>query len=605
MMRRLLLFALPPLLTLALVALFVGCVDLTPITDQWDIGTHVGDWRDEVIYQLMVDRFDDGDKTNNYNVNAHAPAAYHGGDWQGVIDKLNYLDELGVTAIWISPVVNNVEQDAGVAGYHGYWTQSFIDVNPHFGDLAKLREMVDACHDRGIKVILDIVTNHIGQLFFYDINGNGRPDESVYGSGTNSMVTRVSEYDPDYDERGVQASTSLGEAGPAPMIWLYDPAINRVPPQPAEFQNPNWYNRMGRVWDWNNRDQVVLGDFPGGLKDIKTTNPAVREKMIEVFSYWIGAADFDGFRIDTLKHIEHGFWQTFCPGIRRFAARHGKRNFFMFGEAFDGDDALIGGYTFNNAIDSVFYFSHKFTVIDGVFKYGGPTSEIENLFNARATNYSSVPNELGPTDEDGKGIAPQKLLVNFIDNHDLSRYLYDNPNLGMLHNVLIYMFTIDGIPCLYYGTEQQFDGGNDPFNREDLWTSGFGTSNETFQIIKHLIKLRKKYLPLRRGDMQIRWSSERTGSELDAGIFAFEREYKGETVLVVVNTNDEHASVTSAAWMEGQEGNDMQTSFPQGTVLVNVFDDQDVTDDEVIVGEDGKLAVTVQPRGGKIYVRAN
>ena len=601
MMRRplLLLFVLP------LIALAVGCVDLDPITNDWDIGTHVDDWRDEVIYQLLVDRFSDGDKTNNYNVNVYAPAAYHGGDWQGVIDKLDYLETLGVTALWITPVVKNVEEDAGVSSYHGYWTQSFVDVNPHFGDLAKLREMVDACHDRGIKVILDIVTNHIGQLFYYDINGNGRPDDAVYGNGSTSAITRVSEYDPDFDERGIHSSTSLGEAGLAPIIWLYNPEINRVPIQPEDFQNPTWYNRKGRVYDWGNRDQVVTGDFPGGLKDIKTSNPAVRSAMIRVFGEWIGAADFDGFRIDTLKHVEQGFWQTFCPGIRKFAARHGKRNFLMFGEAFDGDDQLTGSYTFNNGVDSVFNFSHKFSVIDGVFKYGGATKVIEDLFNARQSNYSSVPNPQGPTDSEGNGLSAQQLLVNFIDNHDLPRYLYDYPNLAALHNVLFYQMTIDGIPCVYYGTEQQFDGGNDPFNREDLWPSGFDTTNDTFRLLRHLIQLRKRYVPLRRGEMAIRWSSERTGDEPDAGIFAFERTYQGETMLVVLNANNDHASTTSAAWMEGQEGNDMQTGFAPGTVLVNVFDDPDVTDDEVVVGADGKLAVTVQPRGGKIYVRAD
>jgi alpha-amylase len=597
--------ALPPALFALGFALLIGCVELDPITDDWDISTHVTDWRDEVIYQVLVDRFYDGDKTNNHNVNVYAPAAYHGGDWQGIIDKLDYIEALGVTALWITPVVKNVEEDAGVSSYHGYWTQSFVDVNPHFGDLAKLREMVDACHDRGIKVILDIVTNHIGQLFYYDINGNGQPDDSVYGSGNNSPVTRVSEYDPDFDERGVQSSTSLGEAGAAPVVWLYNPDINRVPPQPPEFQNPNWYNRMGRVWDWNNRNQVILGDFPGGLKDIKTANPLVRKAMIDVFSRWIGQADLDGFRIDTLKHVENGFWETFCPGIRRFAARHGKKNFFMFGEAFDGDDQLIGSYTFNNGIDSVFYFSHKFSVIDGVFKYGNPTSDIEGLFNARESNYSGVANPDGPIDSDGNGLTSQQLLVNFIDNHDIPRFLYDNPNVEMLQNVLFYLLTIDGIPCIYYGTEQELDGGNDPFNREDLWPTGFKTGGDTFKLIQHLTKLRKKYVPLRRGEMRIRWSSPRNADEPDAGIFAFEREYKGETMLIVLNTSDEHASITSAGWMEGEEGNDMQTGFSQGTVLVNVFDDYDVGDDEVVVGEDGKLVVTVQPRGGKIFVRAD
>jgi glycosidase len=605
MTRRTLLAVFVAALAPLAVVIPLACVDLAPVTDDWDIGTHVQDWRDEVIYQLLVDRFHDGDPNNNFNVNPYAPAAYHGGDWQGVIDKLDYLDGLGVTALWITPVVKNVEADAGVASYHGYWTQHFTEVNPHFGYLAKLREMVKACHDRGIKVILDIVTNHIGQLFFYDINGNGVPDEAIYGNGSTSPLTRVSEYDPDYDERGIQAYTSLGEGGPAPIIWLNRPAINRIAVEPAEFQNPDWYNRRGRVWDWNNRNQVLYGDFPGGLKDVKTEHPDVRRAMAKAFSYWIGAADFDGFRIDTLKHVEHGFWQTFCPAIRQFAKRNGKRNFLMFGEAFDGDDALVGGYTFNNGVDSVFNFPHKFQVIDGVFKYDSPTKVIEDLFNARRANYSSVPNPDGPIDREGRGLSAQQLLVNFIDNHDLARYLFNNPNLEMLHNVLFYLLTIDGIPCLYYGTEQQFDGGNDPFNREDLWKSGYDTTNDTYRLLRHLIQLRKEYVPLRRGDMTIRWSTERTGDEPDAGIFAFERSYQGETMLVVLNTHDEHASVTSAAWMAGQEGNDMQTGFPPGTVLVNVFDDPDVTDDEIVIGADGKVVVTVQPRGGKIYARAD
>lgn len=578
-----------------------GCVDLGPVAEDFEVDTHVVDWRDEVIYQLMVDRFADGDPNNNYNVNPHAPAAYHGGDWQGVIDKLDYLEELGVTAIWISPVVKNVETDAGVWSYHGYWTQDFTSPNPHFGDLAKLREMVDACHHRGIKVILDIVTNHVGQLFYYDINGNGQPDESVHGSGTTSGVTHVSEYDPDYNPDGVQAETSLGQAGSAPIVWLNDPEINRVAPQPEVFRNPAWYNRRGRVYDWNQWEQVVYGDFPGGLKDLKTTHPDVRRALTDAYGYWIGAADLDGFRIDTLKHVEHGFWQVFCPGIRELAASIGKQDFFMFGEAFDGDDALIGSYTFDDEVDSAFYFSHKFQVIDGVFKHGNPTTTIEDLFEARQDNYSTVPNSGGPTSESGEPLAPTKLLVNFIDNHDIPRFLYEKPSLDALHNTLAYLLTIDGIPCIYYGTEQEFDGGNDPFNREDLWESGYDTSGETFKLIRHLIDLRRQHAPLRRGEMTIRWATERTGDEPDAGIFAFERSHAGETVLVVINTSETHASETSYAWAD-PAGDHMQTSFAAGTELTNVFEGELLAEDTVIVGEEGRLRVVVPPRGVGIYV---
>ena len=226
----------------------------------------VEDWRDEIIYQVMIDRFENGDPNNDYNVFPDSPAGYHGGDYQGVIDRLDYLKTLGVTSLWISPVVKNVEEDAGVAGYHGYWTQNFLEVNPHFGDLSKLREMVDACHKQGIKVILDIVTNHVGQLFYYDINRNGYPDENIEGSGTGSPMKRVTEWDPDFDQRGVQAKTSLGVSGLAPLEWVWNPAINRVPTWPAEFANDDWYNRKGRVTVWG---RELIGCCEAGKADRK------------------------------------------------------------------------------------------------------------------------------------------------------------------------------------------------------------------------------------------------------------------------------------------------------------------------------------------------
>ena len=123
---------------LILVALALSsCVN---VDLKMDHQTRVEDWRDEIIYQVVIDRFDDGDPSNNFNVDYRKEAAYHGGDWQGLIDRLDYIETLGVTALWISPIVKNVENDAGFSSYHGYWTQDFTRVNPHFGDLAKLQE---------------------------------------------------------------------------------------------------------------------------------------------------------------------------------------------------------------------------------------------------------------------------------------------------------------------------------------------------------------------------------------------------------------------------------------------------------------------------------
>ena len=174
------------LLALAALGLFgltqASCFEV-PQSAAPEITSEVDDWRDEVIYQVLVDRFDNGDPNNDYRVEVRSPTGWHGGDWQGLIDRLDYLEEMGVTTLWISPAVKNVEEDAGIAGYHGYWTQDFQATNPHFGDLQKLRELVAEAHERDMKVILDIVTNHIGQLFYYDINLNGSPDINIEGSG--------------------------------------------------------------------------------------------------------------------------------------------------------------------------------------------------------------------------------------------------------------------------------------------------------------------------------------------------------------------------------------------------------------------------------------
>lgn len=618
-----------------------GCIDYSQAEQEADLRTIVTDWRDEVIYQVLIDRFENGDLNNDFNVYPQSPAGYHGGDYQGLIDRLDYIEELGVTTLWISPVVKNVEEDAGVAGYHGYWAQDFTEVNRHFGDLPKLRELVRKAHDRNIKVILDIVTNHVGQLFYYDINQNGQPDEHVMGSGTKSPMTRVTEWDPDFDERGIQAVTSLGESGPAPIKWIWDPEINRVPPWPAEFANPDWYNRMGRVTVWGRekqacydagrinaeqlndgswwgshqacfdyvRMQEVLGDFPGGLKDIKTTLPEVRQAMIKVYGDWIEKAGFDGFRIDTIKHVEHDFWRVFCPGIRERAASLGKHNFLMFGEAFDGNDELIGSFTHDNMMDSVFYFSQKF-VIDDVVKNGAPTRRLEDLWKARipgmaqgqSLNYGETPHTKGVTAADGSGLAPWQVLVNFLDNHDLPRFLYDYHDKDGLKVALALLLTMDGIPCLYYGTEQDFSGGNDPANREDMWHTGFATDGDTFKWVKQLIDLRKKQAPLRRGNMKVVWSSQNSGSEKDAGILAFERTIETavgpETVLVVLNLSKSNATWTSAKEWGGEH---MKTSFAKGTKLVNMLDEPDPTDD-VTVGDNGEINIKLQPRTAKVFV---
>ena len=606
---------------------FLGHLSCVTVNTEMSHETLVNDWRDEIIYQIVVDRFEDGDVSNNFNVDLYKEAAYHGGDWQGVIDRLDYIETLGVTALWISPVVKNVEVDAGFSSYHGYWTQDFTSVNPHFGDLQKLKELVNAAHSRNIKVILDIVTNHVGQLFYYDINRNGQPDIVFYGGGgqgqgsqtdnvgnQGSELRRVSEWDPEFDYRGIQGFTSLGENGLAPLEWVQNPADNRLPPQPSHFHNADWFNRKGRVTVWENecacfeacdqscdglynpyknectqtcfqrlREQEMLGDFPGGLKDLKTTNPEVRAALIEAFQFWIKEANFDGFRIDTLKHVEQDFFDEFAPAMRRYAKSLGKENFFMFGEAFDGKDFLLGEYTHGEGVDSVFYFSAKYQIFDDVFGRGAATSKVASLYNDRAaetpygdgstlrSRYSFSGKAGGLTSADGEPLSPAQTLVHFLDNHDVPRWLYDFPGkFERYRNALTFLLTTDGIPCIYYGTEQDFAGGPDPSNREDMWLSDFSTEKVTFKHLQRLISIRKELPALRRGNLEFLLTSDQAssvqGAGAQAGILAFSRTYREQKVLVILNTHDDRDSQTVDL-----DGTPMSTGLPPNTQLVDLL----------------------------------
>ncbi len=573
-----------------------GCVsgELDDVREQ-RVETHVDDWRDEVIYQLLVDRFANSEARNDYRLDRTALAAYQGGDWQGVIDNMDYIEELGVTTLWISPVVLNVDTDAGVDGYHGYWAIDLERVNPHFGDLPTLRRMVNEAHRRGLKVILDLVTNHLGQAFYYDINRNGQPDENVSGGlpvdpgnpsspRVRSPVWHITEYDPDYDSRTIQSFTSLGESGDAPIRFFDMPEIYRIPPRPELFSRPEAYNRRGRVNDWNVREQVMYGDFPGGLKDVNTENPDVREEMVRVYVDWVLKADFDGFRIDTLKHVDYGFWEYFTAEVRRRLAERGKTNFLMFGEAFDGDDTLVGSYTMPGQLDSVFYFPQKFQVFDDVFGRGQPTRKIRELYEQRDEHYGADP-QVG-----GIGISPRQALVNFIDNHDVPRFMFNFPHEEQLRAALTYLLTEDGIPCIYYGTEQGYLGGNDPANREPLWWSDYDTSGDLFRYTSRLIRARRQYTALRRGSFEIVWTTEHTGDEMDAGILAFERRASdGSYALVVFNTNADHPSFTSTT----EEG-DMPVNA--AGMLV------DALTGEMFAVDAGKLKLMLEPHQSRILV---
>jgi len=549
-----------------------ACVSIPAAGLAPQLATHVQDWRDEVIYQLVVDRFADGDVNNDYTIQPGFLGRYQGGDWKGIQDHLDYLQALGVTTLWITPVIVNVDTDAGIDGYHGYWAQDLTKPNKHFGDLVALRSMVAAAHDAGMKVVLDIVCNHMGQVFFYDMNLNGVPDDYVEGSGgPDSPITQINEYDPDWNPAGVQGDSANGPVGRAPIVFIHDPTIDREPPSPGILGTAAAYHGMGHILDFSDPQQVIYGDFTGGLKDLATEVPEVQATLVDSYAKWVESVDFDGFRIDTIKHVEYGFWQVFAPAIRQRLGAEGKNNFIQFGEAFDGDDVLLGSYTAPGLLDSVFYFSQHYNVYRDVFEYAYDptqqkgTNQIQELWANKTVNYGTVPQQ------GGIGIAPYKALVNFIDNHDVSRFLFQSGDVPALKNAITLLYAEEGIPDLYYGTEQNFNGGNDPANREVLWNSGFDTTNDTFTHIAKMAQIRRTYPALRRGDTTVRWSSTHILTEQDAGVFAFERTGgdapAGAYAMVVLNTNDFKASDAANG------GVSLATSLPPGTTLVDVLGD--------------------------------
>jgi glycosidase len=575
----------------------LGCVGVPTDGQQPVIGTHVQDWRDEVIYQVIVDRFADGDPNNDTAIEPGALSRYQGGDWLGLEQNFGYLQTLGVTTIWISPVVKNVYTNAGVDGYHGYWAQDLTQVNPYFGDLAALRSLVATAHSMGMKVVLDIVCNHMGQIFFYDISMTGTPQDYVEGSGDPANtppspsdpdgfnpsadpsfdtpaepVVQINEYDPPYNPHGVQSIATDGYAGRAPIIFLNDPTTNQMPPQPSPLDQASSYHGMGHIINWNDQYQAQHGDFTGGLKDLNTESPAVQVALEQAYEKWVLEVDFDGFRIDTIKHVDYGFWQYFLPTLRSNLAAKGKKNFYIFGEAFDGDDVLDGSYTKTAAFDGIVYFPQLFTVYDGVFANAttgnqSPTTVIKQLWAQRDTNYSTTPQPNGIVNAQGNGVPPTQALVNFMDNHDVGRFLFtSNGDKAGLRNALVFNITAQGVPCIYYGTEQDFHGGNDPANREVMWAPqgpGYVTNGVTFTYIQTLLRLRKSYVALRQGLTNVVFATSHTGTEPDAGLFAFERtggDAGTSYALVVVATNASHTSTAA-----------MTVTQPPGTVLVDVL----------------------------------
>src|SRR3954447_16618294 len=308
-----------------------------------------GSVTDENFYFVMADRFENGDPGNDRGGLSDDPLVsgfdptdkgfYQGGDLKGLRSRLDYVKGLGTDAIWLTPIFKNKAvqlEDGPSAGYHGYWITDFTQVDPHLGTNQDLTDLVKAAHRKGIKVFFDIITNHTADVINYQ--QGARPayiskDASPYRTAAGTP----------YDDRDYPMPfPALDPATSFPYTPVLDPGEEHVK-QPEWLNDVTLYHNRGNTTFTGENSQY--GDF-FGLDDLFTENPKVRNGMIDIYRTWVDDFGIDGFRIDTMKHVDDGFWQAFGPALQRYAAADGKRDFFMFGEvALDGSDASTKAFT--------------------------------------------------------------------------------------------------------------------------------------------------------------------------------------------------------------------------------------------------------------------
>ena len=494
------------------------------------------DWRDVWIYFLMLDRFNRADGKAPANMPHDKPCGeFQGGTFNGVRDKLKYIRGLGAGAIWLSPVLKNRQSDCGT--FHGYGIQDFLSPEPRFASASgkeesELRALVDEAHAQGLYVIFDIVLNHAGDVFGYRDFGATAPGSA--------------------ETLPVEWRNAKGQANPDFPVIENIPAAKRKPDAlvwPAELQRNSYFRRKGKGAEGG-------GDFES-LKEFVTAvreGPIypVRNALILAYQYAIARYDVDGFRIDTLKYIERDFAQTFGNAMREYALSIGKKNFFSFGEVFD-EEERIAEFIGRNAhdagdlvgVDAALDFPLFFR-LPSVAKGFAPPSEIINVFRRRKEIERNILSSHG---EAGR------YFVTFLDNHDMKERFRgagtdapDQYDPQVILGIAV-LFGLQGIPCLYYGTEQGLHGrGNsDQFVREALWgkPGAFDVKHPFYKAIKALSSIRDAEPALRYGRQYFRPISGNGinfgASAFAPGVLAFSRILNNREVLVVANTNTQQA----------------------------------------------------------------
>jgi pullulanase-type alpha-1,6-glucosidase len=517
----------------------------------------------ERFYFVMADRFANGSRANDAGgltggrletgLDPTSPGFYHGGDLKGLTNRLDYIKGLGSTAIWLTPSFKNrpvqgTGSDAS-AGYHGYWVTDFTQIDPHLGTNAEMKALIAAAHTKGMKVYFDIITNHTADVIDY------AGGQHTYVSKETAPYKDASgQVFDDTTYAGTDTFPALDPATSFPYQPVFRSEADKTVKVPAWLNDPtNYHNRGDSTFSG---ESSSYGDFVG-LDDLFTEQPDVVEGMGEIYKSWV---DFgiDGFRIDTVKHVNLEFWQKFAPDVLDHAKAVGRPDFFMFGEVYDGNPAYTSQFTTAGKLPATLDFGFQGAALG--FAQSKATTGIRDLF--AGDDYY--------TDLDSNAYE----LPTFLGNHDMGRVGMMLQKAGYSGDELLQrdrlahslMFLTRGQPVVYYGDEQGFTGpGGDKESRQDMFATQtpeyaddtivgsdgpagtgdhFDRTAPLYRQIKALSALRATYPALTDGAQVHRYASDR------AGVYAFSRIDKGDRreYVVVANNDTKPASATFSTY---------------------------------------------------------
>ncbi|WP_102194042.1 pullulanase-type alpha-1,6-glucosidase [Microbacterium aurantiacum] len=481
----------------------------------------------EQFYFVMTDRFANGDTANDEGgldgdslstgFDPTNKGFFNGGDIAGLHEKLDYIEGLGTTALWLTPsFANKPVQGEGAnasAGYHGYWVTDFTRIDPHLGTNAELEALIADAHARGIKVYFDIITNHTADVIDYAEQSYDYIDQatSPYTDKDGNA------FNPD----DLAGTGDFPELDPA-TSFPYTPVVSEDVKVPAWLNDPTLYHNRGNS-TWSG-ESVTYGDFDG-LDDLMTEHPTVVNGFTAVYQDWIDLG-IDGFRIDTAKHVNFEFWEQWTTDVLDYAHAQGNDEFFMFGEVYDADPVKLSPYIRDTDMNSVLDFTFQSSAVS--FASGNSAKGLQALF-AGDDYYTTA---------DSSSTA----LPTFLGNHDMGRVgsFLRSTDAPLQRDELAHelLFLSRGQPVVYYGDEQGFAGtGGDKDARQSLFATQvaeyadqnlitgeqagsvdrFGTDAPLYQHIQALAALRSEHPALVSGAQVERYAAS------GAGVYAFSR----------------------------------------------------------------------------------